>query len=306
MKLAPIALFAYNRPTHLLRSIAALATNEEASRCDLTIFCDGPRDGQTEAVAATRAVAQSASGFASINVVERPVNLGLAASVSSGVTAILERHESVLVFEDDILASPHCLNYVNRALEHYQDDRRVASIGCYVFPVEPPLRRTFFLRVTDCFGWATWRDRWASYSPDAARLADEIDRRGLGRSFDLEGRYPYMRMLRDCAASRNSSWAVRWYASQFLQGRVCLYPGPTMTVNIGMDGSGVHSGTTDAYNNVLAAEPAGEFPDEVREDAVALEETAEFLATLLSENARLGVRIRNRVRGFYRKVFANA
>lgn len=306
MKLAPIAVFAYNRPIHLARSIAALSANKESTHSDLTIFCDGPKVGQTEAVAATRAVALSASGFASINVVERPVNLGLAASVSSGVTAILDQHESVIVFEDDILASPHCLNYVNRALEHYHDDRRVASIGCYVFPVEPPLRRTFFLRVTDCFGWATWRDRWASYSPDAAYLADEIDRRGLGRRFDLGGRYPYLRMLRDCAADRNSSWAVRWYASQFLQGRMSLYPGSTMTVNIGMDGTGVHSGTTDAYNTVPAAEPAGEFPDDVREDTVALEATAEFLATLLSKNARLGVRIRNRLRGFYRKVFANA
>ena len=93
MTLAPIALFAYNRPIHLARSIAALAANKEASLCDLTIFCDGPKDGQAKNVAATHVVARNASGFASINVVARPINLGLAASVSSGVTAILERHE---------------------------------------------------------------------------------------------------------------------------------------------------------------------------------------------------------------------
>ncbi len=306
MMLAPIALFAYNRPNHLARSIAALAANPEAIRSALTIFCDGPVDGQTAAVEATRAVARGASGFATVDVVLRPVNLGLAASVSSGVSAIVERYGSIIVFEDDILASQHCLNYLNRALKHYHDDQRVASIGCYVFPVALPLGRPFFLRVTDCFGWATWRDRWSSYSADATHLAAEIKRRSLGWSFDLEGSYPYMRMLDDCAAGRNSSWAVRWYASQFLQGRLCLYPGQTMSANIGMDGTGVHSGVTDAYNNVLAAEPAGDFPKDVLEDAASFEATAAFLAKVVSDNARLGERIRRRLRGLYRRTFADA
>ena len=159
---APIAVFAYNRPGHLSKTIAALAQNAEAAASKLTIFCDGAKSGLDAAsVAATREVAVSAKGFASVNVVERTENLGLAKSITTGITEILQHAERVVVFEDDLITSEYCLEYLNNALDLYVDAPNVASIGCYVFPVEgQSLPESFFMRVTDCFGWATWRDRW--------------------------------------------------------------------------------------------------------------------------------------------------
>lgn len=54
MNAVPIAVFAFNRPALLARTLAALAANELASASPLTIFCDGPRhEGEA---AATQAV----------------------------------------------------------------------------------------------------------------------------------------------------------------------------------------------------------------------------------------------------------
>ena len=39
---APIALFAYNRPRHLARTVAALLRDPLAAASDLHVFCDGP------------------------------------------------------------------------------------------------------------------------------------------------------------------------------------------------------------------------------------------------------------------------
>jgi putative methyltransferase (TIGR04325 family) len=52
-------------------------------------------------------------------------------------------------------------------------------------------------------------------------------------------------MLVDQIDGKNSSWAIRWYASLFLKNKLCLYPQKSFVCNIGFDGSGVHCGSTD-------------------------------------------------------------
>ena len=42
-KLAPIALFCYNRIDHLKKTVEALQNNILAKDSDLFIFCDGPK-----------------------------------------------------------------------------------------------------------------------------------------------------------------------------------------------------------------------------------------------------------------------
>ena len=42
--LAPIVVFAYNRPNHLFRCIESLLANPESSESSLHIFVDGPKN----------------------------------------------------------------------------------------------------------------------------------------------------------------------------------------------------------------------------------------------------------------------
>ena len=47
-------------------------------------------------------------------------------------------------------------------------------------------------------------------------------------------------MLKDQIANKNNSWAVRWYASAFINNMLTLYPAKTFVKNIGDDGTGTH------------------------------------------------------------------
>lgn len=72
MELPGIVFFAFNRPDLTERCLIALTHNTLAAECDLTIYCDGPRDEwDVPLVAATRETARAANGFKSVNVVER-------------------------------------------------------------------------------------------------------------------------------------------------------------------------------------------------------------------------------------------
>ena len=123
MNAAPIAVFAFNRPDLFARTLAALAANELAEQSSLTIFCDGPRhEGDEAGTRAVRDLARHATGFASLEVVERPRNMGCAASVIDGLTEMFRRHERLIVIEDDILTSPHTLRFLNEGLERHAED----------------------------------------------------------------------------------------------------------------------------------------------------------------------------------------
>lgn len=252
---APIVLFAYRRPEHTRRALEALAANPEAAASELVAYADGARnEAAAPAVEATREALRAARGFASVRVVERERNWGLAANVSSGLTEVLGERGRAIVIEDDLLVSPAFLAYMNAALELYADEERAASIHGYVYPTGRPLPETFFLRGADCWGWATWERAWRRYDADAGRLARRLRSCPWKREFDFEGAYPYRRMLRESATGRVDSWAVRWYASAFVEGMYTLYPGRSLVANIGNDGTGTHGEATGRYDVTVARE----------------------------------------------------
>lgn len=272
---APVALFAYKRPMHLQQTLRELSRNDGASETDVVIFCDGPRSGKDEtAVAEVRTIAHRASGFRTVDVVLRERNFGLAGSIIDGVSRLVRESGRVIVVEDDLVTSKAFLEYMNRGLDLYAGDSRVASIHGYVPPTIEPLPAAFFLRGADCWGWATWDRSWRFFEPDAARLLASLEERGLTYAFDLDGSYPYTQMLRDQIAGKADSWAIRWHASTYLRGMLTLHPGRSLVRNIGLDGSGVH-----CDDPLWAGEVADRCPDlniSVAESADARATVARF------------------------------
>lgn len=256
--LAPITLFAFNRPLHLKKTLAALAKNELAAQSDLTIYCDGPRTAEEQRLTdAVRSVARSAKGFASLTLVERSSNLGCAGSVMDGLTQMFSQSEKVIVIEDDILTSPFTLSYLNTALEHFRMRKNVFSISAWAPP--PTLFRLpqdaegdiYYVPRFHCWGWASWRDRFERVDWDVKDYARFNSSPYLRRLYAQQGE-DLPAMLDAQMAGNLDSWAVRMDFSRFIQGMVSINPRYSYTTNIGM-GSGTH--TTEAttrYDNDLS------------------------------------------------------
>jgi putative methyltransferase (TIGR04325 family) len=256
MTLAPIVLFCYNRKDHLMRTVEALLNNELALSSILYVYSDGGKSlADWDKVNDVRRYVDGIKGFHAIQVIKRNRNIGLANSIIEGVTDICERHGKVIVLEDDIVTSPFFLRYCNEALNVYENASDVVCIHGYTLPVGKRLPETFFIRGADCWGWATWARGWRLFNPQGRFLLEELERRHLLRDFDFGGTYPYSAMLRDQIGGNNNSWAIRWYASAFLDGKLTLYPGESLVQNIGTDASGTHTGSTTAYDVKLSDRP---------------------------------------------------
>lgn len=277
--LSPIALFAYRRPAHLRQTLQALRVSPEAPQTELFVFCDAARDASVAGdVDAVRTLVQGELGFAAVHIVCRESNYGLARNITEGVSEVLRLRETVIVLEDDIVVSPFFLRFMNESLRVYRDSPRVGSISGYCYPVTDPVPETYFIRGADCWGWATWRDRWSEYDPDGPALLKELKERKLCEAFDFDGAMGFVQMLEDQIAGRNDSWAVRWHAGCFLRDRLILYPGRALAHNIGQDGSGTHSvGQDDTLDVTLSPTPVSVGGIATEESAVARQAICTFL-----------------------------
>lgn len=256
MKYAPIILFVYNRPWHTLQAVEALQRNELANESDLFVYADGPKSSeQIVAINEVRVYIRNIRGFKSVTIIERDENLGLARSIISGVTDIVNSFGSGIVLEDDLVTSPFFLTYMNTALSVYEKEDSVICIHGYVYPVQGQLPETFFLKGADCWGWGTWKRGWELFEADGAKLLHELTVCKLTRRFDFNGTHGVTRMLKDQITGKIDSWAVRWYASALLNNRLTLYPGRSLVQNIGNDNSGFHSEKTSVYDIKISDTP---------------------------------------------------
>ena len=254
--LAPILLFVYNRPEHLKQLIASLQANAEAAQSMLFIYTDAARNkADEEQVNKVREVIRHIDGFASIEVIERATNWGLARNIIGGVTEQIRRYGRVIVLEDDLVVAPYFLRFMNDALEEYKDEPQVGHIQACDFTQDASLPDTFLIKFTGSWGWATWERAWQHFNPDGQALLNELENRRLTRRFDFNGNYRFTRMLRRQVQGKNNSWAIRWNASLFLKDILSLNVGRSLVQNNGFDGSGTHCGGGNLYSSQLWMQP---------------------------------------------------
>jgi len=266
-ELAPIVLFVYNRPKHTRRTLAALEKNALASSSLLYIISDGPKNADAiESVNQVRAIIREPWEFKHITIIERTKNIGLADNIIDGVTRIVNEHGRIIVLEDDLETSAQALHYFNDALGCYADTERVMQISGYMYPVQYPRRlpKTFFFRVANSWGWATWKRAWDDFNPDIEALTADFKRRDIKR-FTIDGTENFWKQVKAFKAGKINSWAIRWYLSVFNKNGLVLYPRHSMTQNIGTDGSGTHSDLDQAYRVELETSRVKYFPTEIEE-----------------------------------------
>lgn len=277
MNLAPIVVIAYNRPTHLDRTLESLSKNDYAKDSILYIYCDGPKPFEeiknfenakplvvlqntlrvfqgTNAeykeylsnIDKTRSIATKITGFKEVYVIKRDTNIGLADNIVSAVTEIVNKYGKVIVFEDDIVSTRGCLKYLNDALNLYENDEKVMHVSAWMFPNKGQFPTTFFYDSPyPAGGWATWDRAWRYYNGDTKNHVDYWN--GNWKKFDIEGQNHLSKQLLMNLDGRLKTWYIKWYSSVRRCGGLCLYPGTSMTNNIGWDCTGETSYSTNRY-----------------------------------------------------------
>lgn len=246
MDLAPIVLFVYNRPWHTEETLHALMQNELADQSALYIYADGPKTNATEdelkKITEVHHLIRIKKWCKEVHITEAENNKGLADSIISGVTEIVNQYGKVIVLEDDIITSRGFLKYMNDALDLYKDDENIMEVSGYMFPINSSgLPDTFFYNVNSCWGWGTWARAWKSYNGDALKLySDLVERNTDWELFNGFQGNAFKEQLLANVEKRLNTWAVKWHSTIFINNGKVLHPNKSLTGNIGFDGSGTN------------------------------------------------------------------
>ena len=268
MSIAPVVLFVYNRLEHTKNTIDSLIKNNLSDRTELFIFSDYYKtEFEKQKVFEVRNYIHSIKGFKNINIIERDNNLGLAKSIISGVSQVINIYKKIIVLEDDLITAPNFIEYMNYALNKYEENKSVYSVTGYSFLnnlKESTIPSTYFAKLTCSWSWGTWYDRWEKFDVDANGWKKIMTDKKLKNLFNYDSTYDYSTMIKKQMDGKIDSWAIRWYFTVFQNEGLTLYPRQSLVNNTGFDGSGTHCGIEDQkfiltdFNNI-------EYTDEIIE-----------------------------------------
>ena len=259
MALSPVILFAYKRRDHLKKVLESLSRNHLSDETLLIIQCDGPKIGASSSeigkIEEVQELSRSFKWPGEKQVIVNSENLGLSKSIITGISKVVGQYGKVIVLEDDIETSPYFLQYMNEALALYEDNDEVLAIGsCNFFAKSSKTPETFFIRIPDTWGWATWKNRWDLFEPNGSYLLSKLKEKQLLDSFNMHGAFDFQQMLRDQIYGKSDSWGIRWQALSYIHDKKVLYPGKSLTKNIGFDHEGTHArGPNKVYESVSLA-----------------------------------------------------
>lgn len=254
--LAPVCLFTYNRLSQTKETIDALKKNYLAPESNLFIFSDGPKDeASRHSVQAVREFLDSVEGFKSVKIIKSEKNNGLANSIISGVNEIINEYGKVIVVEDDLKTSRNFLNFLNQALDYYENNNSIISVSGHTLDL-PSLKKyekDFYLGYrASSWGWGTWFDRWNKVDWQVRDYGQFI--------YNPVKHYKFMRggsdlpyMLWKQMNDRIDSWAIRWTYHQFKNNMLTVFPSQSKVLNIGFDNNATHTNNPSRFSTTLEA-----------------------------------------------------
>lgn len=250
-KYAPIVVFGYNRADMLENLIKSLERNKDIEKMDLFIFLDIPDKKNHRDIPLTKKVIAYAntykeiSKFKNVEIKIARRHKGLAESIISGVSEIINQYGKIIVLEDDLEVSNDFLDYMQRGLKFYQSDSKIWSLGAYCYEkMKFPMnyhKDVFLGARAESWGWGTWADRWnrtdwrvESYTKFKKDIVGQM-------LFNIGGKDLCKCLDAQMTEKQYDSWAIRWSYQQFRERKYTVYPRESRVIHCGGDNRSTHT-----------------------------------------------------------------
>lgn len=185
------------------------------------------------------------------------VNLGCKARMASGLDWAFDLSEELIVLEDDCLPSDSFFEFCERLLDRYREDARVMMISGDNFQPARSPESYYFSRWPHIWGWASWRNRWASFDAEITSWPLVKATGNLRAAFSSDEEYEYWSTTLDRQhQGAIDTWDFPWAYAMWSQHGLSILPAINLVTNIGFGLDATH--TTDAQSP-LANRIAQEF-----------------------------------------------
>jgi len=247
-----IALFAYNRPRHLKKTLNSLIQNYNSSAFDIFIFCDGAKkNSDIEKVKKVHKIVRELRHFNNKKLIFREKNIGLANSLLMGITETLKIKKSVIVIEDDLITNKNYLNFMSEGLDFFKNDKLIGSITGYSYTNlrKSEINDIFLSQRHASWGWGTWRHLWNKMKWEKKWALKHLKDSNFKKNFNKAGKDMYQ-MLAEQLEGKSDTLDIMINLNYFKMNRFCVCPRKSLLYNVGLDGTGIHCKKGDKiFNN---------------------------------------------------------
>ncbi len=241
----PVLLLTWRRPDTTRQVLEAL---RPVAPSRLYVASDGPRnEAEAKAVQVTRDLfSEHIDWPCQIKTRFCSENQGCQLGVSSAITWFFEQEEAGIVLEDDCVPHPDFFSYCRELLERYRHDTRIWCISGDNFQdgVWRGEGSYYFSRYNHCWGWASWRRCWDSYSSHAKLWAQVQSSSSMQSAmFDdpIERGYWMSIWSNLFMTGIPDSWAYRWSLVCMANGGMTALPNKNLVTNIGFGEQATHT-----------------------------------------------------------------
>lgn len=247
---APIIIFAYNRTDCLKNLLQSLEHNDKTEDMELFIFIDIPLlndkkniKRNVEVIDFVDDYKDRSKKFKTIQVVVAKEHKGLAKSIITGVSKVINRYGKAIVLEDDLIVSSDFLDYMQRGLNFYEDNRKVWAVAAHTLAMKELKyykKDVFLAPRPESWGWGTWKDRW-NRTDWEVKTYKRFKKDYIGQFlFNLGGNDLCKMLKMQMKDEAFDSWVIRWGYQQFLERKYTVYPRESRVIHCGNDDRSTH------------------------------------------------------------------
>ena len=246
----PVIIPTLNRYDHFKKCVESLRANTHADKTELIIGIDyPPSEKYIEGWKKICDYVKHIDGFKKVTIFYRDDNLGPRGNVVKLREYAFENYDALISTEDDNVFSPNFLDYINKGLALFKNDKRIITICGYMSPIDFDNlddEKTTFVKLHEyhTWGYGIWKDRDDELNDNMPyRYMEYVCRRRKDlRKLHKNPRNLYQLIFWPLLFPRlngKCDFALSCYC--ILNNKYTIVPVCSLVRNIGSDGSGINT-----------------------------------------------------------------
>ena len=231
-----IAVFAYNRPSHLRRVLISLENYKIHSAY---IFLDGPKNKKDKILQKEITFITKYNPYIKLNLIRSKANKGLANSIVSGINFLAKKYKNIIILEDDCIPRKEFFIFIKKILNNKLYKNDPVLICGYQFPELQKKNNKIFPIYLDYFvpwGWCVNSKYWNIYLKYLKNKKIVFEDKLLNKIKNISKH------------KNNNIWSRKFIQFNLMLNKKIIFPNISLIKNIGFDGSGVNSSITNKFN----------------------------------------------------------
>ena len=289
---SPIVIFSYNRPKHLNNLFESLALNKISKLNKIFFFCDVPKNKYDKKKISEIKLLLKKKKINIHNKVFRKKNLGLANNIISGVSYVLSKYKNCIVLEDDLVLDKNCINFMNKMLKEFKNEKNLGSISAYSYIDEYKKDKNFDFYISkrhSSWCWGTWSRVWNKIDWSSKNLNKHFENKLSINRFSVGGKDLNLLLWGNYKKFINS-WAIRFNFHCFKKSLKSIQPRYSMIRNEGKDFSGTHEKINFKFKKKFNFDPNLGSKNEILKRTIESEEIYSYIKNSHRRSYKLSIK----------------